>query len=82
MSEGTLTIIGEPNADVRVIPRDRGDEPPPPFFEGPLGTDGVLTLSVPLATFVVLCPGCETGIAALTRDTPEVTVRLVRRAEV
>ena len=59
MAEKTcqLTIIGKPGAEVRIVYRDRGDEPPPDVWSGKLGSDGKATVSVPQAYLVVLGSG-------------------------
>jgi hypothetical protein len=49
----SLTILGRPGESVRVIYRDRGDEPPPPVWVGQLGADGRVTLDVPQAYLLV-----------------------------
>jgi len=34
----SLKIVGEPGAEVAVLYRNRGDEPPPPVYSGRLGS--------------------------------------------
>jgi hypothetical protein len=50
----SLTIEGKPGEHVRVLYRDRGDDPPPPIWEGELGADGRKTIDVPQGYLVVL----------------------------
>ena len=71
----SLTIEEEPGAHVQVLYRDRGDDPPPPVFTGRLGPDGRVTVSVPRGYFVVLSPGCETGIVHLETGLAAQTLR-------
>ena len=73
----SLTIEGAPEEKVRVLYRDRGDEPPPPIWQGKLGADGRVTIEVPQAYLVIL--GSNGGEAVLrlfeTKPATE-TVRL------
>jgi hypothetical protein len=50
----SLTIEGQPGEEVRVVYRNRSDEPPPPIWEGKLGADGRVTIDVPQGYLVVL----------------------------
>jgi hypothetical protein len=50
----SLTISGKPHEEVRVVYRDRGEEPPPPIWEGTLGADGRVTVDVPQGYLVIL----------------------------
>jgi len=74
----SLTIIGEPEEMVRVFVRDRGDEPPPPVWEGKLDADGRTTLDVPQSYLVVFGSHSNRGwILHLEEDKPaELTIRL------
>jgi hypothetical protein len=50
----SLTIIGEPGEEVRVVYRSNADPQPPPVWEGNLGRDGRETIPVPRAYLVVI----------------------------
>lgn len=54
ISTTSLTLIGKPGEKAKVIYRDRGDEPPPPIWEGQIGGEGRVTIDVPQAYLVVL----------------------------
>jgi len=73
-----LTIVAEAGASISVRYRDRGDDPPPPVFDGHVGPEGGVTITVPCAYLVVLSPGCETAIADL-REGADETVHLLKR---
>lgn len=51
-----LLIRGPADARVRVIPRDRGDEPPPAIFEGTIGDSGITAVELSPGYYVVLAP--------------------------
>jgi hypothetical protein len=52
--EVTLTIVGGSGARVRVVPRDRGDDPPADLFNGEIGANGEISLKLPRGYYVVL----------------------------
>jgi len=56
-SRATLEIVGTPGGDVTIYARDRGDNPPPPIFEGTVPESGRLRLRVPRAYLVVIATG-------------------------
>jgi hypothetical protein len=78
MAEKTvsLTIEGEPGAEVEVVYRDRGDEPPPSAYTGKLGPDGRVTVSLPRGYFLVFSPECEMAILHLETGPATQSVRL------
>lgn len=49
-----VTINGKPGTDVTIHPRDRGDEPPPPAFEGAINSHGHLMVYLPPGPFAVV----------------------------
>lgn len=56
-SRATLEIVGTPGGDVTIYAPDRGDNPPPPIFEGAVPATGRLRLRVPKAYLVVVATG-------------------------
>jgi hypothetical protein len=74
----SLTIVGEPDEEVRVLYRDRGDHPPPPIWEGKLDADGRATVDVPQGYLYVFGNHSHRGcILRLHEDKPsELTVEL------
>ncbi|HEX8652839.1 MAG TPA: hypothetical protein VF708_18630 [Pyrinomonadaceae bacterium] len=73
----SLTIEGKPGEEVRVLYRDRGDEPPPPIWEGKLGADGRVTIDVPQGYLVVLGSNGGQAVLELYKTKPaSETVRL------
>lgn len=73
-----LTIVGEPEEMVRVFYRDRGDEPPPPVWEGQLDSEGRVTIDVPQAYLYVFGNHSHRGnILRLHEDKPsDLTIEL------
>lgn len=76
----TLMIEGEAGAQVTVVPRDRGDEPPPPVFEGKIGRDGRVMATIPKGYYVILCQRCQTAIVPFDRSVKTLTVKLKPRS--
>ena len=76
-----LTVVGDPGTKLRILYRDRGDgdEPAPPLYEGQIGNDGSIVVTLPRCYCVVLADGYETGIANFTDGSNSMTVRLKRR---
>jgi hypothetical protein len=76
LEEVALTIRGESGAEVKVVPRDRGDEPPEPVFNGNFDQEGSVKLSLPRAYYVVLSPGFRTEPVDLGTGPSVQTVQL------
>ncbi len=53
----TVKLVGKPTAAVQIVPRDRGDDPPPPVLDGALNREGWLTIRLPQEYFVILHDG-------------------------
>ena len=78
MAKGKLTIIGDINSPVRVMPRQQDAEGgTEQIWAGPLGADGRVTLDVDIAPMAVLSPGMETAPASFEPGQTELTVILV-----
>jgi hypothetical protein len=76
--EVSLTIVGEPGEEVRVVYRSNADLQPPPVWEGNLGRDGRETITVPRAYVVVIG---KSGQAVLRLHESEDTALTVRPSE-
>lgn len=53
----TVRIVGKPGESVTIMPRDHGDEPPPPVVECALRSEGWMTVRLPQEYFVILHDG-------------------------
>lgn len=71
-----LTIEGPPNAPLQVLWRSQDAELPPPIFEGHLGGNGRLTISVPCGYLVVVSPGLDPRPLHLENGPTEWVVKL------
>lgn len=69
----TVTIEGAPLTDVTIQVRDRGDEPPPPAFEGATNSQGRLKLILEADYFVILPGGVPLD---LTEGPDSTSIRL------
>jgi len=49
-----VTINGAAGTDVQIYPREHGDPPPPPIFEGAINREGRLKLLLPTGYFAVV----------------------------
>ena len=74
----SLTMVGEPEEEVRVVYRSNADPQPPPVWEGNLGRDGRETIEVPRAYLVVVG---KSGQAVLRLHESEDTALTVRLSE-
>jgi hypothetical protein len=72
----TLTIEGEAEEQVRVLYRSNADPQPPPIWEGKLGADGRITVSVPRAYIVVISGSGQAVLRLHESDATQKTVRL------
>jgi len=71
----SLTIEGEPGEEVRVVYRSNADPQPPPVWNGNLGPDGRVTISVPRAYLVVLGRHGEAVLRLFETESTSETVR-------
>ena len=72
----SLTIVGEPGEEVRVVYRSNADPQPPPVWEGKLGQDGRETITVPRAYLVVIGKSEQAVLSLHESEDTAVTVRL------
>jgi hypothetical protein len=71
-----LTIEGQPGEKVSVMYRDRGDDPPPPIWEGNLDSEGRVTIDVPQAYLAVVGKSETQGLELHKTNPTSLTVRL------
>jgi hypothetical protein len=71
----TLTIQGQPGADVRVFPQESEDVPQPPY-SGRLDENGRLTLSLQPAFYSIISSAHETQPLELNGDSEEQEIQL------
>lgn len=71
-----LTIEAKHGEEVRVLYRDRSDEPPPPIWQGTIGESGKVTIEVPQAYIVII--GSSGGVAVLSLHQTKPAAQTVR----
>ncbi len=72
----SLTIVGEPGEEVRVVYRSNADPLPPPVWQGNLGGDGRETIPVPRARLVVVGKSRHVELRLHESEDTAVTARL------
>lgn len=71
-----ITITGTAGLEFKIIPRDRGDEPPPPVVEAALNANGTARVYLPRGYYVVTARGLATQIVQPVESVPEYSVAL------
>lgn len=72
----SLTIEGQPGAEVRVFPKGQEDAVPAPPYTGRLDSGGRMTISVPPANYAIVSPAHATKAVELEGGGDEHTVKL------
>lgn len=73
----TLTIEGKPEEEIKILYRNRGDEPPPPVWEGKLDANGRVTVDIPAGYLLVFGSSGRDYILRLYETRPAtLTIRL------